>query len=127
MTNETDLEGAAGLDAMRDAACVVDLRETPVARAKRLLTPDMRRCLIELSAAPADNNFVRRHGQAWRRSRMREGGPRGEYREPTLQALWGELLLEVGRNDASKVRSYWLTERGREVGLALAAEEASDG
>lgn len=97
-----------------------DIRETPIERARRLLTPDMRQCLIELLAAPADNNFLRQHGQVWRRSQMRKSGPCGEYREPTLQALWGELLLAVGRNDAGKVRSYWLTELGREVAQAAA-------
>lgn len=128
MTDAMDLEGAAGLDAMRDAACVVNLRETPVERARRLLTPLMRRCLIEMVLAHPDRGLLLRlRNGVWSPSPHLGDALEqvSDYSAGTARALWGESLIEVairgGARSDRRPQACRLTERGREVGLALSA------
>lgn len=118
--DELDLEGVAGIEALREH---FNGRETPIARARRVLTPLMRRGLIVLHTnldpherRDALRRYVRAgSGWVW-------GLPDAEdwYTADTINALWGEGLLAQTRS-----RRWRLTDAGREVAQALAAEEAT--
>lgn len=95
---DLDLEGVAGLEALA--------KQPRQAR----LTDDMRACLLELEAHhdPFGRlDVVRRDGAGfWRRLSSSRA-----YTDATVNALWGEGLLERA---ACKERRYRLTQAGRE-------------